>query len=400
MDDRTRELIARGALVSRRVLFQGFSILGLGVLLIGVLAPDASGKSEEIKRENVTLEGTHTDMQFLAGRSVRITANVADDVFAAGRDVTFDSATVKDAIVAGYDIELRGGSVADMIAAGANIKIAGAIEDDLVAAGQSIWISSTGTIGGDARLAAETIDVEGRIGGNMRAAAARITITGEISGKADFLAERIVIASGATIAGDLIYRSESEPEIAEGAKVGGEIRRVEMDLPDLKSVGFGILGIGLFVSLSWAVAFLLLIIVIHLAFPGLLTSATGQLQGNPWANLGRGIAGLLLASALAALLTFSILGIPLGVSLFIMIAVVWLFGLVTVSKCIGLFIRHRGRGPVDIQLAGGVGWAIAGAMVLGVVGLIPFLGGIVTGLAISAGFGAAAFELWKRLRTA
>jgi cytoskeletal protein CcmA (bactofilin family) len=400
MDDRTKELIAIGALILRRSLLYGLFIFGLGMLLVGILAPHASGQSEESEHEIVTLEGTHTDMQFLAGRSVRISANVADDVFAAGRDVTFDSATVKNAIVAGYDVELRGGNVADMIAAGANVKIAGTIEDDLVAAGRSVRISSNGAIGGDARLAAETIDMEGRISGNMRAAAARITITGEISGKADFLAERIVIASGATISGDLIYRSKAEPEIAEGAKVGGEIRRIEIDMPDLKSVGFGILGIGLFVALSWAVAMLLLLIVIHLAFPGLLASATGQLQGNPWANLGRGIAGLVLASAFAGFLLVSILGIPLGVALFIMIAVVWLLGLVTVSKCIGLFIRYRGSSPVDIQLTRGVGWAIVGSIVLGVIALIPFLGGIVAGLAIAAGFGATAAELWKRLRTA
>jgi UPF0716 family protein affecting phage T7 exclusion len=101
------------------------------------------------------------------------------------------------------------------------------------------------------------------------------------------------------------------------------------------------------------------------------------------------------------LLFASILGIPLGIALSLAIAVVWLLGLVTVSNCIGLFIRSRGRrSPVNIQLAVRVGWAIAGAIVLGVIALIPFVGGIVTSLAIAAGFGAAAAELWKRLRLA
>jgi cytoskeletal protein CcmA (bactofilin family) len=387
--------------VSQRAWLQVLVVLGLGMLLSGILAPHASGKSKAIERENVVLKGSHSDMQFLAGQSVRISANVADDVFAAGRDVTFDSATVQNAIVAGYDVELRGGHVADMIAAAANIKIAGTIEDDLVAAARSIRVSSDGTIGGDARFASETIDMEGRIGGNMRAAAARITITGKISGKADFLAERIVIASGAVITGDLIYRSETEPEIAEGAKIGGKIRRVEIDKSNLTSIGFSILGIGLFITLSWAVALLLLIIIVQLAFPGFMTVTAGQLQANLWSHLGRGIAGFLLASALAGLLFTSILGIPLGIALFLAIAIVWLLGLVTVSNCIGLFIRSRGRrGPVDIQLASRVGWGIAGAILLGIIALIPFVGGIVASLAIAAGFGAAAKELWKRLRTA
>jgi len=390
-----------GAPVSRFTLLQGLVVFVLGMLLSGIFAPHASGQSKAMERENVTLKGSHTDMQFLAGKSVRISANVADDVFAAGQDVTFDSASVQNAIVAGYDVELRSGNVADMIAAAANIKIAGTIKDDLVAAARSIRVSSDGTIGGDARFAAEVIDMEGRIGGNMRAAAARITITGKISGKADLLAERIVIGSGAAIAGDLIYRSEAEPEIAEGATIGGKIRRIEIDKSELSTIGFSILGIGLFITLSWAIALLLLITIVQLAFPGFMTVTAGQLQTNLWSHLGRGIAGFLLASALAGLLFASILGIPLGIALFLVIAIVWLLGLVAVSNCIGLLIRSRARrGAVDIQLVGKVGWGIAGAIVLGIVALIPFVGGIVSGLAIAAGFGAAATELWKRLRTA
>ncbi len=142
---------ARSAIVPPRALLKGLVAIGLGALLTGILARTASGQSKAIGRDDITLEGSHTDMQFLSGRSVRVSANVADDVFAAGRDVTFDAATVQNAIVAGYDVEQRGGAVADMIAAAADVKIAGSIRDDLVAAARSMRISSDGTIGSDAR---------------------------------------------------------------------------------------------------------------------------------------------------------------------------------------------------------------------------------------------------------
>ena len=396
IDSTVNEVIS----ISWRVLLQGLVALWFCIFLSSTLVPHASADSKTSERENVTLKGSHTDMQFLAGKSVRINANVADDVFAAGRDVTFDSATVQNAIVAGYDVELRGGNVADMITAAANIKIAGIIKDDLVAAARSIRVSSDGSIGGDARFASETIDMEGRIDGNLRAAAARVTITGKISGKADLLAERIVIASGANIAGDLIYRSDDEPEIAEGATIGGKVRRIEIDKSNLSAVGFSILGIGMFIMLSWTVAMFLLIILVQLAFPGLMSAAAGQLQKNFWSNLGRGIAGLLLTIALIGLLFASILAIPIGVALLFGFAIVWLLGLVAVSNYIGLLIRRVRRPTIDIKLAGRIGWAIAGAIVLGIVSLIPFVGGTVAGLAIAGGFGAAAAELWKRLRTA
>jgi cytoskeletal protein CcmA (bactofilin family) len=339
-------------------------------------------------------------VQFLAGRSVRIAAAVSDDVFAAGRDVTFDGATVRNAIVAGYDVEQRGGTVADMIAAAANVRISGTVEDDVVAIARSLRISAAGTVGGDARLAAETIEMEGAIAGSMRAAARRITIDGSIDGKADLLAERIVIGPNASIAGDLVYRSRQRPEIAEGANIGGEVRQVVFDMPELTRIGLTILGIGIAIAIAWAVATLILVVVVQLLFPAYVGDATQRLRDRPWSNLGRGIVLLLVGGALAALLYASILGIPLGGATTIAIAIGSLLGLVTVSYYIGLIIRGWLKGAGDVRRAGRVGWAILGAVILGLVGLIPILGGIVVGLAVAAGVGAAMAELWTRLRAA
>ncbi len=375
------------------------AVLVLGLFLAGVCASQTLGQSDEPDHENVTLEGSHTDVQFLAGRSVRVSADVADDVFAAGRNVTLDGAKAKNAIIAGYDVDLRGGTVADMITAASTISIAGTIEDDLIAAARSMRIAAEGAIGGDARLAAETIDMGGSIGGSLRAAARRITVAGRIDGKADFLAERIVIAPGASITGDLIYRSEAEPEIADGAMIGGEIRRIEIDMPDLTSVGSSMLRFGLLLLLAWSIAVLLLVAIIQLAFPGFMADAADRLRGHPWSNLGRGIAGLLLAAILAALLFASIFGMPLGLALAMAIGILALLGMVAASYCIGLLIGRR-HGMGDVQLGGRIGWAIVGAIILGVVALIPIVGSLVLALAVAAGVGAASAEIWKRLRIA
>ena len=346
-----------------RMTRQALAVFLLGLFLVGIFTPQSLGQSSASEQENVTLEGSHTDMQFLAGRSVRVSADVADDVFAAGRDVTFDGASAANAIIAGYDVDLRGGTVADMITAASTINIAGVIEDDLVAAARSMRIASDGAVGGDARLAAETIDVEGSVGGSLRAAARRITVAGKIDGKADFLAERIVIAPGASIAGDLIYRSGAEPEIADGATIEGEIRRVEIDTPELTSVAYSMLQFGLLLLLAWAIAVLLLVAIIQLAVPGLMADAADRLRDHPWSNLGRCVAGLLLAAVLTGLLFASIFGIPLGLALAMTVAILALLGLVAASYGLGLLIGRR-RDTGDIQLGGRIGWAIVGAIIL------------------------------------
>lgn len=389
---------AQCACATLRAHLRALAALGLGVLLAVALIPHASAQPKGVGQENVTLEGSYSDVQFLAGRSVTIKANVTDDVFAAGRDVTFDNATVRNAIVAGYDVEQRGGRAADMIVAGANVTVGGVVEDDLVAAGRSLRVASGGEIGGDVRAAGETIEVEGRIGGSLRAAARRITISGDVDGKVDLVAERIVIGPNARIAGDLIYRSAAEPEIADGATIGGEIRRVEIEVPDLRSIGLAIVGIGIFIAVSWTIATLLLVAVVQLAFPGFMADAVTGLRDHPWSNLGRGIAILFVGLAVAGLLFASIVGVPLGGALMIAIALMVLLGTVTIGYFIGLFIRRRG--PHEVGRAGRVGWAVLGVVILGLVTLVPFVGGIVAGLAVAAGFGAASTELWWRLRAA
>jgi len=374
------------------------STLALALLLAIVPASLSSGQSNDAASEDVTLEGNLSDVQFVAGRTVRIKANVSDDVFAAGRDVTFESATVKNAIAAGYDVEQRGGVVSDLIAAAANLTVAGIVEDDFVGVGRSIRIASDGTIGGDLRAAAETIEMEGHVNGSMRAAARRITISGEIDDKVDLVAERIVIAPGARIAGDLIYRSQAQPEIGEGATIGGEIRRVPIEAPDLKTLGLAILGIGILLAVSWALALLLLVVVVQLVFGRLTTDAAEDLWEHPWSNLGRGIAFSLIGTAIAGLLFASILGIPLGGALLMTIAVMMVLGLATVSYCIGLAIRRRRDS--DIGTGGRVGWALLGTVILGLVTLIPFVGGLIAWLAVASGFGAVSAELWRRMRAA
>jgi len=373
-------------------------VLGLLVVVASVCLAAAQPKKDG--HDNVTLEGTYSDVQFLAGRSVHVKAQVSDDVFAAGRDVTFDAATVENAITAGYDIELRGGSVADMIAVGANVNVGGVVQDDVMALARSLRISENGDVHGDVRAAGETIDMAGRIGGSFRAAGRRITITGHISGKADLLAQRIVIGPTAVITGDLVYRSDQKPEIADGATIGGQVRHIESKAPGMRRFGLAILGIGIAIALAWALAVLVLVALIQAAFPGFMTDATEKLRVSPWANLGRGVVVWLVTGAVIGLLLVSVVGIPLGLPLMMALAVLTVFALATVSLCIGLTVRRWRRGDEAIGTGGRIGWALFGVVILGIAGLIPWIGGIVVTLAVAAGLGATTAELWPRLRAA
>jgi hypothetical protein len=85
---------------------------------------------------------------------------------------------------------------------------------------------------------------------------------------------------------------------------------------------------------------LALVAVLQWMFPGLMSEAASRMRAQPWSNLGLGIAIALIASAIVGLLFASIIGIPLGGTLALAIAIAWIFGLSAVSLCIGLAIRR------------------------------------------------------------
>ncbi|WP_162901367.1 polymer-forming cytoskeletal protein [Breoghania sp. L-A4] len=355
--------------------------------------------AEDEPRENVTLSGSHADVQFLAGRSVTVTADVSDDVFAAGRYVTFDAASIVNAIVAGYAVEQRGGSMSDMIAAGNTVTVSGVIRDDIVAAARSLRITSSGSVGGDARMAAETIDVDGAIGGSLRAAARQVTINGTISGKADLFAERIVVGPEATITGDLIYRGDTAPEVAAGATIGGAIRHIDSTLPQMTRIGMAILGVGIAIAVGWVIASFVLIALVQLVFPRLVADATVRLRTQPWSSLGIGIAGVLIGCILMGLAFASIFAIPLGVALMVSLGGVKLLGLTALGYCIGLMLDRKNGAAEDRPRGARISWSLLGALIVTAVFLIPFVGVVLVVLAVAAAMGAAAVELWGRLRT-
>jgi cytoskeletal protein CcmA (bactofilin family) len=378
-----------------RGLLIHLALVTLG-LLGGVIVPLHA--EERNFGKDVTLTGSHSNAQFLVGRSVRISAEVEDDVFAGGRSVTFDGAKVENAIVAGNAVTFERSTARDMIALAGRMTLAGEVQDDLVAAARWLRIVKDGSIGGDARLAARDIDIEGKIGGSVRAVARRITISGTIDGKADLMAERIVIASGARIAGDLIYRSEDRPEIADGASIGGTVQQMKPDFPIVRKIGWALLGVGLAFALACAFGVLVLGAVVQLLAPRLIEVAAARVRLDPWVMLGRGVALLLLVPVAAVLLLATLIGIPVGLFLLLTFWLLLALGLVATAYSMGLWLKDRLGRPKLPDMGARIFWTLAGLVIVGAVTLVPFLGMVVALLAVAAGLGAVATITWSLVR--
>lgn len=373
-------------------------IVLLSACLIAAAAFSSAATNDKT-RKLATLTGDHQKQQFAAAKRVEVTkANVADDIFTAGQYVLFESVSAKNIIAAGMSLSFQGISAEDLILAGGQIDLSGNVTDDVIAAvcpfcpfGGQLHVTSTMQIGDDARLAGRDITVDGRIGGDLFAAAQQFRLSGEIVGNARIEAERIVLAPGARIGGDLLYASQTEPEILEGAVVAGQLRQVETQSPFAEGLPKNWIW---YVVLGALLALVLLGAALQLAMPGLLSNAAATAVDRPWASLGRGLALVLLLPGAVALLMATVIGAPIGLVTMASYFVLLTLAFVTISYRIGLFVRgFSSHKDIPTSLGPRILWTTAGILTLVIVGLVPFVGWAIGMLAMIAGLGAVVSQL-------
>ena len=374
----------------------------MGLLTVAALVAASISVAHADDKTISTLSGDHQKQQFVTGERVEVTnANIADDIFALGGDVIFETVSAKSVIAAGRSLSLKGITADDLIVGGGRMDVSGDIKDDVIAAvcpfcpvmGR-LHLTNDMQIGDDARLAGRDIAVDGRIGGDLYAAAQQFRLSGEVVGNARIEADRIALAPGARIGGDLLYTSQTEPEVADGAVIAGQIRQVESQLPFAEGLPESWIWYGALAVTGFVLAILLLGAALQLAAPGLLSNAAATLQAKPWSTLGRGLVLALVVPIAVALLMASVIGIPIGMVTAAGFVVLLALAFVAIAYCIGLYVRRLfGLHGIPTGSGSRILWTSLGIFILLIVGLIPFVGWAIGILAMIAGLGAVISQL-------
>ncbi len=132
---------------------------------------------------------------------------------------------------------------------------------------------------------------------------------------------------------------------------------------------------------------LLVGLVLVLLAPRGADAVADALGGAPLASLGWGVLVVLSVPVAAVALVVSVLGVPLGLALFLSLGLWWLVGLAWAAWCAGRALVQAPHGRVQAFLAG---WAILAA-----VGLVPILNAAVWTLAPVLGVGAMLVAAWR-----
>lgn len=336
--------------------------------------------------EVVIKRGTIGDDVYAAGRRVEVVAHVQGDVVAAGQFVSIDQVVSGDILAAGETVTVRAQVGDDIRAAGRAITLAGPVAGHVVAAGETIDIAPAVTIGGWAWLAGREVDMAGNVAGELKVAGQTVIVSGQVGSDVEIMAEEIRILDGAVIGGNLVYRSNNKPIIADGARIAGDT--ISRPLPYQEPQGKGAGVVFLFASLVATLAY-------YLLFPVFSLAGVAGLRRMPLAALGVGVTVLFTTPVVILLLFITVIGglvaLPLLAGYLVSLLLGFLSGVIFAGDA-GL--RLAGRADTAGKGLRAVSFAIALVAIL-LLQLVPVLGALAVFTLFVFGFGAFHMQLWR-----
>lgn len=223
--------------------------------------------------------------------------------------------------------------------------------------------------------------VEGIVRGDVVVVNGPITVSGQVSGTVVALSGSVRLLSTAQVGGDVL--AHDRVVVAAGASVQGRMSEgVSFTLSrSLRTVAA-------FVSwLAVAVSTLLLGLLFAFVAPRGLERSADAGRSAPWASAGWGLVLAIGGPILAVVAVALVLGIPLGIGLLLSLVLLSLLGAVVTAQTVGRVLIDPDRHTITAFVAG---WALAA-----VLGVIPYVSGVVYALSAMFGLGAATVAIWR-----
>jgi len=367
----------------------------LAVATMALLAPAPGARAADPQvGQTVVRHGPAVASDLYAfGGGVDVRADVEGDLVAAGGRVVTTGRVDGNLIVVAGSVAAGGSVVRNVRAAGGAVTISARVARNLTAAGGTVVLTPEAVIDGRARLAGGEVRVAGTIGKRLHAAGAVIVLAGEFQDDVELIAQEIEVLPTARIRGSLTYWSPRDAKIDRKAKIQGRVIHNQPELPRaLASTGTALLKVS---RLLFMAGLIVTGVALYLLFPGFTVLASRTIGSDPAKSLGIGLL-LVVAIPVAAILTMlTILGIPLGLILFVLYFGAQLVGFLLTAFFLGdlgarAFLR-RGRR----SRTAGVLWLVLALALLALVNQLPLVGGAVMAAAVLVGLGAMSLHVWR-----
>ncbi len=324
---------------------------------------------------------------YVAGGSVISAGSIEKDLMVAGGTAVLSGPVLGDLFVAGGNVTVLNQVSGDLRVVGGNIVMTGDVLGDAVVAGGQIIFSGK-LIGGDVAVAGGTVRLESEVKGDLKIAGGEIYLNAPIAGDVNIKAQKVTLGPKADIKGDLKYQAVKAATIEEGGKVQGEtifteIKGWDKNDKDAKQMMLG------FLTFVFVAKFLMLLtgaLVLGLTFRKYSKELVEKATSNPLKELGRGVVTLIVLPILSVILMVTIIGMPLGMLGMLAFVMLMIYAMIVTPIFLGSLVYKWISKRADYV----VNWKtiLLGAVICALLGLIPFLGGIVLCASMAITLGA------------
>lgn len=359
------------------------------VLLLPVVALTAvagaqtfrSGQSASV-RENETIDSS----AWIAGTHVDIAGTVNGDVYCAGQSVKISGTVNGDVICAGEMVTISGEVNGDVRAAGSTVIVGGTVDGSISLLGMTLSTDGDAVIGRDAAFMGSDIFVKGEIGRDVTIGAGNVVIDAAVGRDISAQVEALTLENATVVGGALNYSSPQKVE-TNGAQIAGETNftKWEKSERDDSPYNFGMMAFGAaMLYVSALISALLLPRALHRSTDSAVKTPTKALLA-----LAIGLAATIVVPVALIMLMFTIFALPFALAALVAWLLVLMASGVVAAYYLGRVVWRKGTNAVGIMAIG--------ALVLVVVGMLPYLGFAVCLLSCWLGTGLILLELKKRM---
>jgi cytoskeletal protein CcmA (bactofilin family) len=374
-----RRYLRRGSAMA--VLFAGFG------MMMAVATPASATEFRKGDAVNVKKGEVIKGDLFVTGEHVRIDGEVDGDVYAFAHQVDVTGHINGDLICFAQAVRV-GGVIDGNLRTGANnVTITGSVERNATTWSETLNLDSSAKIGRSLMAGGETLTLDGKIARDFLGFADTTTISGLIGGSVLERGKSLSIVSGAEIDGKTSFKGQKEPSVASDAKLASplEFTMVEHHREE-RGGGYYL----------WRVILTGTIILFGLVLAGLMPKfavETVESAGQIGASFGVGVLvffGVFIASIIAC---FTIVGLLVGISSFMLWLVMVFAAVVVVGGIVGQWIMGRSDEfwPFFLRV-------VVGIAIIRVVTAVPFIGFWVWLIVTLWGMGAISLAIYRRLQ--
>ncbi len=309
-------------------------------------------------------------LRAFSGDVISIDTPIEDDIFAAGNVVNINA------------------PVGSATVAGGTLNINAPVKGDIFAAGGQVYINSD--VGGKVVTAGGNVNLGGRIGTNLMAAGGQVNILPATTVARDAMITGGNIVNAGNINGTLTVSANNLTNKGKAGKV--EFYQTQRTTQAERRGALA--GISIF-GLLMALGYLILGLILLRYLPGLFIALDGEIRRSPVVTTVLGFVLIIAAFIAILIVAITVIGIPIAIiSLFLLIVALMVSG-IFVSFSLGRLIGSR----MNLKY-GDMALFVIGFVILNILFLIPFLGGLIGLISVSLGFGAILYAARNQLSIA